>query len=1469
MKRLFLLICLSLPFTNLFAQTGCPEVEAGENITLDCDSGNTAELSATFLDIGETDRYEVEAIEFDPPFAFNEGTPADINADDTWSSVIDLPFDFCFFEDSNSQLLVGANGQVTFDLTQAGTGCPWTLEGANNTPLTIPENSVAVVDAIFGAFHDMDITIDNEGSFSYGVLGEAPCRAFVVNYNNIPHYSNTGNCDNISTSQQIVMYENTNTIDVYLRNKPVCAEFNGGFALVGIINDSGNIAYTPPERNTSVWSVEEEAWRFIPRGDPITTFSWLDEEGNVISNDPDFTVSPTETTTYTAEVIYALCDGEELVARDDVTVTVDNGDINIEQPEDMVVCDEEPLDGEAVFNLSTQDDVINNTSDPNLVITYHTTSTDAGSGANPISNPDSYTNATNPQTIFASVLNSTNDCRQTVQFDLIVNQPAEFNTIPPQQICDTDGDGTAEFDLDALIDDIRTNTTDVVTFHATQQDAIDGVDALTSPHTNTSNPQTIFVRIDNGTGCFATEPYSFEISVGEQPSVNTGGELQLCSDSATADFTLTDLDSQVTSDTGVTITYHASQADAEANDNPLSSPFNSPTATIWVRVENADGCFAVVSAELIVNTTPTIELDDLTECEESPNTATFDLDAYLADLQATYPGIDFSIHATQTDAENGIDPMTGVFTTNPVTLWVAYSDPAAPECGGEDSFDLIVQAEPGFNTIADQELCDEDGDGIASFNLNDLIPMIQANSTDVITFHATELDAIDGVGVLTSPYENTSNPQTIFVMIESASGCRLTTPYSFELIVLEQPDVITGASLELCAGGDTATFNLALLDDQVTAEVGAIITYHATQADAEADANALPTSFTTMSTTVWVRVENSVGCFDVVSAELIVTNSPNIELENIEECEESPNTATFNLDQYLADLMVTYPSLDLSIHATEMDADNGTAELSGNFTNTSNPQTLWVAVVDPAAPECNDSFPFDLIVNGLPTIQAGPFSLAACDINENGTGMFTLSDADTQITTTGDVVTYHASQADAEAGTNPLPNNFDSAPTTVFTRVENADGCFVTTTVELIVNPIPVANNVANQICSQISNGDFDLDALIDEITGSAVDVTTTFHATLADAQQGNSNLSSPFNTTSTTVFARVENDNTGCFNVAEVELEVIVAPDTTIENFDSCDEGDSTANFDLEVLRNMIETDTGGTVTLHDSQAAAEDGNTGILAGTINSVATTIWVKIATDLVDCEGVRPVDLIVNPLPPTTTFTLQNCRLATNPNQFTFLTSTLDQSFTYSVHESIADAEADNARVSFPFTTLGDFTELYVRNENPATGCFSISNLELLVTDFITNELEPTPVCYGESFTLPDGRVITEEGQYVYQNVENCTNDVYTLDFQVCNPEEYCRPLMPTAFSPNGSGMNDFYELLVPTGCTLEIEFIQIYNRWGEVVYESVGNDFTWDGFFNSSQAQQGVYLWEIAYSYTDDQGNQGASERGGSVFLLR
>jgi gliding motility-associated-like protein len=74
--------------------------------------------------------------------------------------------------------------------------------------------------------------------------------------------------------------------------------------------------------------------------------------------------------------------------------------------------------------------------------------------------------------------------------------------------------------------------------------------------------------------------------------------------------------------------------------------------------------------------------------------------------------------------------------------------------------------------------------------------------------------------------------------------------------------------------------------------------------------------------------------------------------------------------------------------------------------------------------------------------------------------------------------------------------------------------------------------------------------------------------------------------------------------------------------------------------------------------------------------------------------------------------------------------------------------------------------------------------------------------------------------------------------------------VPTAFSPNGDGFNDRFgarALFVVKGNAIPKKsfLLEIYNRWGQLVFRSNHPDMEWDGTFMGAQCPDGAYVYRV------------------------
>jgi gliding motility-associated-like protein len=295
------------------APNDCSIIYAGEDTGF-CEGAST-NLTAVYHPLGQdTTSYDVTTQQGCPSPPLTGGVPTSLEIDDRWSDVIDLGFEFCFFGGTYSQILIGSNGVLSFEIDNADSYNGYNID----TDDTLPNSTnTSLSEAnIFGVAHDIDPSVC--GSINYMVLGSSPSRQFVVNFSEICHFS----CNDIQSSSQIILYESSNTIDINIYDKPICDTWNDGLAVVGVQNIEDTIAFTPPERNTSVWEATDEFWRFTPSlGTDDYVFEWF-EGTTLLGNEDTVTVSPTETTTYTASITYNLCNGGTATVTDTVVVEI-------------------------------------------------------------------------------------------------------------------------------------------------------------------------------------------------------------------------------------------------------------------------------------------------------------------------------------------------------------------------------------------------------------------------------------------------------------------------------------------------------------------------------------------------------------------------------------------------------------------------------------------------------------------------------------------------------------------------------------------------------------------------------------------------------------------------------------------------------------------------------------------------------------------------------------------------------------------------------------------------------------------------------------------------------------------------------------------------------------------------------------------------------------------------------------------
>ncbi|MFD2936668.1 T9SS type B sorting domain-containing protein [Spirosoma flavum] len=113
-----------------------------------------------------------------------------------------------------------------------------------------------------------------------------------------------------------------------------------------------------------------------------------------------------------------------------------------------------------------------------------------------------------------------------------------------------------------------------------------------------------------------------------------------------------------------------------------------------------------------------------------------------------------------------------------------------------------------------------------------------------------------------------------------------------------------------------------------------------------------------------------------------------------------------------------------------------------------------------------------------------------------------------------------------------------------------------------------------------------------------------------------------------------------------------------------------------------------------------------------------------------------------------------------------------------------------------------------------------------------------------------------------QNACATVTDSIMVSYGACD----CVLYAPNSFTPNGDGLNDVF---LAFGCgDITITSLAIFNRWGEVVFQTSASPFRWDGYYHGQLCENGVYSWSIKYQLKQ-RGKVTLDQKEGPLSLIR
>ncbi len=360
--------------------------------------------------------------------------------------------------------------------------------------------------------------------------------------------------------------------------------------------------------------------------------------------------------------------------------------------------------------------------------------------------------------------------------------------------------------------------------------------------------------------------------------------------------------------------------------------------------------------------------------------------------------------------------------------------------------------------------------------------------------------------------------------------------------------------------------------------------------------------------------------------------------------------------------------------------------------------------------------------------------------------------------------------------------------------------------------------------------------------------------------------------TTSGTYYIRAVN-TAGCSDIKPIQVSLNKTPDILITDPDPVcfpDKADLT----------QTKITAGSSSTLTYSYWRDEQATVPLKLPQAVDSAGTYYIK-GINTIGCAAIVPVKVVIGIKPKL---------VITNPSACIQLdltaaavTSGSDPGLTFSYW---LDAAATNALAAPDHVaTSGKY---YIKAANPS-GCYTVSSVYVQVFALpVFKVVNPLPVVFpskvdlttaisgsdtltysywkDQAATVPlSNPTALETGGTYYIKAGNKAGCTLILPVTVVvNPPAIVKIIAPNTFTPNADGTNDYFKFSFEGA--LQMNYLKIFNRYGQEIFETKQLTDYWNGTFNGSKAPAGTYYWvlEGADTYRKER-----IVKSGSITLIR
>jgi gliding motility-associated-like protein len=822
---------------------------------------------------------------------------------------------------------------------------------------------------------------------------------------------------------------------------------------------------------------------------------------------------------------------------------------------------------------------------------------------------------------------------------------------------------------------------------------------------------------------------------------------------------------------------------------------------------------------------------------------------------------------------------------------------------------VVIFEVPSATKPANIQVCDDDNDGIYSFNLeSQMTSILNGQDPDLyqVTFYANATDYANKVA-LTTPnnYLNTTpyQRQTIYAEVANKSNTSCKSATSFDIVVFEKPLPNSASNITKTAVCDNTTvgtdtdgkvvFDLTqnantVLNGQSAGQF--LLSYYKDIALTQSISSPASYQNTNASETIYVKVINkdNASCFAVTSFKIEVLALPVItNVADLKQCDDDTDGfSVFNLEEAISKITSYSSNETVTFYSSLVGAENDINPIL-NTTSYSNQIVSNDAVFAKISNSngCYRIARINLFVTTtqIPVNYAKSFTVcddASLGTNTDGITSFDFSSVTSDIQNifpTGQLldIRYFRNLADALAEKNAIVDisNYRNIgyPTTqkIYIRVDskiNNDCLGMGSHITLNVERIPIVQALKVAKCDDDQDGKlaFDTSSLQSQILNGLTGVSVTYFDQNNNALP--SPLPNPFITSTQKIKVIVTNTTAAaCFYEGSIDFIVDDLPEafaipTSLTSI--CDDEvdpklqDGKFAFDTSSFQNTIlEAQTGMQVYYFDAK------NNQLPSPLPNPFFTTtqeVRVEVVNPInPSCKAIVTIPFVVNPLP---IMELDGDELVCS--DLPTFTKVIDaglldinqkNNFSYSWTK---DGQPLGNAINYELTV--NQKGIYRVTATNSFGCARTRTITVNASDKAKVEIAIKDLTTENSITV----MASGAGDYVYaldqefgnfqtspifDNVASGVHTVYVKDLNGCGTtvQEVAVLGIPKYFTPNEDGYHDKWTAQGVNATFNSKTIIRVFDRYGKLIKQIDPKGEGWDGTFNGQPVPADDYWYVI------------------------